>query len=83
MQPVCVSKKLERDLKPTEAKRSIVNLRCVVYHFAFDLCDADYVGYTARRLFQRAAEHKNSAIGKHFHEGHGRRDCLNERHLRF
>ena len=32
------------------------------------------VSYTARHLFQRVAEHKNSAIGKHFHEAHDRRD---------
>ena len=78
LQPVFVSKKLEQDLKPKEAKPSIVNQQCVVYHFVCDLCDADYVGYTARHLFQRVAEHKNSAIGKHLHEAHGRRDCLNE-----
>ena len=48
--------------KPKEAKPSIVNQQCVVYHFVSHLCDADYVGYTARHLFQRVAEHKNSAI---------------------
>ena len=77
-----VSKKLEQDLRPKEAKPSIVNRQCVVYHFVCDLCAADYVGYTARHLFQRVAEHKNSAIGKHFHEGHGRRDRLNESHFK-
>ena len=56
----------------------IQNQRCVVYHFVCDLCDADYVRYTARQLFQRVAKHKNSVIGKRFHEAHGRRDCLNE-----
>ena len=54
LQPVFVSKKLEQDLKPREAKPSIVNQRCVVYRFVCDLCDADYVGYTARHLFQRS-----------------------------
>ena len=80
LQPLFVSKKLEQDLKPRsrEAKPSMVNQRCVFYHFVCDLCDADYVGYTARHLFQRVAEHKNSAIGNHFHEAHGRRDRLNE-----
>ena len=34
-------------------------LNNVVYHFVCDLCNADYVGYTARHLL---------AIGKHFHE---------------
>ena len=42
----------------------------------------DYVGYTARHLFQRVAEHKNSTIGKHFHEAHGRRNRLNESHFK-
>ena len=77
-----VSKKLEQDLKPKEAKPSIVNQQCVVYHFVCDLCDADCVGYTARPLFQCVAEHKYSAIGKHFHEAHGRRDRLNESHFK-
>ena len=47
-----------------------------------DLCDADYVGYTARHLFQRVAEHKNSAIGKHFLEVHGNKHLLNEGHFK-
>ena len=33
-------------------------------------------------LFQRVAEQKNLAIGKHFHEEHGRRDRLNESHFK-
>ena len=78
LQPVFVSRKLEQDLKPKEIKPSIVNQQCVVYHFSCDLCDADYVGYTARHLFQRVAEHKNSAIGKHFLEAHGSNHLLNE-----
>ena len=76
LQPVFVSKKLEQDLKPKEAKPSIANQQCVVYHFVCDLCDADYIGYTARHLCQRVAEHKDSAIGKHFHEVHGGREPL-------
>ena len=81
LQPVFVSRKLEQDLKPKEIKPSIVNQKCVVYHFSCDLCDADYVGYTARHLFQRVAEHKNSAIGKHFLEAHGSNHLLNESHF--
>ncbi|XP_068756963.1 uncharacterized protein [Montipora capricornis] len=57
LQPIFVRKKLEQDLKPKEVKPSIVNRQCVVYEFACDLCDADYVGYTARHLHQRIAEH--------------------------
>jgi len=48
----------------------------VVYHFVCDLLDADYVGYTARHLFQRVTEHKK--FGKHFHDVHGRSELLNE-----
>ena len=55
-----------------------MNQQCVVYHFTCDLCDADYVGYTARHLHQRIAEHKNSAIGRHFLETHGRKNVLEE-----
>ena len=47
LQPVFISKKLEQDLKPKEIKPPIVNQQCVVYLFSCDLCDADYVGYTA------------------------------------
>ena len=78
LQPIFVSKKLEQDLKPKEIKPSIVNRQCVVYKFACDLCDADYVGYTARHLHQRIAEHKYSSIGKHLLEAHGDKNLLNE-----
>ena len=73
-----MSKKLGQDLKPKEIKPSIVSKGCVVYHFLCDLCDADYVGYTARHLHQRIAEHKNSAIGRHFLEAHGNNNRLIE-----
>ena len=66
LQLVFVSKKLGQGLKSKEIKPSIVNKQGVVYHFSCDLCDADYVGYTARHLHQRIADHKNSAIGRHF-----------------
>ena len=82
LQPVFISKKLEQDPKPKEAKPSIVNQQCVVYQFACDLCDADYVGYTARHLFQRVAEHKNLAIGKHFHDAYEKSNLLNESHFK-
>ena len=72
---IFVSKKLEQDLKPKEIKPSFVSRQCVVCKFARDLCDADYVGYTARHLHQSIAEHKYSAIGKHLLEAHS--DCKN------
>ena len=33
-----------------------MNTQCVVYLFQCDLCDANYVGYTARHLHQRIGE---------------------------
>ena len=80
LQPVFIGKKLEQDLKPKEARPSIVNQQCVVYHIVRDLCDADYLGYTSRHLFQLVAEH--SAIGKHFHDAHDRSDLLNDSHFK-
>ena len=49
-----------------------MNQQCVVNHFKWELCDADYVGYTCRHLYQRIEEHKGSAIGKHVRDQHGR-----------
>ena len=40
----------------------------MVYKFEYDLCDADYVEYTARH--QRSNKHKYSAVGRHL-EQHG------------
>ena len=77
-----MSRKLEQDLKPKEIKPSIVNQQCVVYKFACDLCDADYVGFTARHLHQRIGEHKYSSIGKHLLEEHGDKNLLNEGQFR-
>ena len=68
-----MNKKLEQDLNP-----STVSQHCVVYKFKCDLCDADYVAYTARRLHQRIAEHKYSAIGKHLLDAHGDKNLINE-----
>ena len=56
--------KLEQDLKRKEVKPSIVSQHCVGYKFACDLCDADFIGYTARHLHQRIAEHWYWAFGK-------------------
>ena len=78
LQPVFVSKKLEQDLKPKEIKPSIVSQQRVVYKFACDLCDADYVCYTARHLHRRIAEHKYSSIGRHLLQAHGDKNLLNE-----
>ena len=73
LQAIFVSKKLEGDLKPEEIKPNILSRQCVVYKC--ELCDADYVGYTARHLHQRIAEHKYSSIGKQLLETHGDGDA--------
>ena len=78
LQPVFVSRKLQQDRKLKEIKPSIVSQHCVVYKFACDLCDVDYVGYTARHLHQCIAEHKYSAIGKHLLEVHSDKNLLYE-----
>ena len=81
---VFVSKKLEQDLKPKEVKPPIVNhdQQCLVYLCSCDVCDTDYVGYTARHLHQHIVEHKNSVIGKHLLKAHGSSCHLNENQFR-
>ena len=79
LQPVFTSRKLEQDLKPREIKPPIVNQQCVVYSFTCDLCDSDYVGFTARHPHQRIVEHKYSAIGKHFSTAHRDTSLLRQR----
>ena len=64
------SLQIENQLKHRETKPQLVNQQCVVYNFKCDLCDAGYVGYTTRHLFQRIEEHKSSAIGKHMSQSH-------------
>ena len=81
LQPVFISRRLKQDLKPREIKPPIVNQQCVVYSFTCDLGDSEYVGFTARHLHQRIAEHKNSAIGKHFSTDKGDTSLLKESQL--
>ncbi|XP_028397232.1 uncharacterized protein LOC114521043 [Dendronephthya gigantea] len=78
VQPVYTSK----NLKLKEIKPRIVNQHSVVYCFKCDLCDSNYVGYTTRHLFQRIAEHRYSAIGRHLRDAHGNIDLLNESQFR-
>jgi len=82
VQPIYTSKKLEQDLKLKEIKPRIVNQHSVVYWFEYDLCDFKYVGYTTRHLFQRIADHRYSAIGRHLRDAHGNLDVLNESQFR-
>ena len=43
-----------------------------------DLCDSDYIGFTAQHLHQHIVEHKNSAIIKHFLTAHRDTNQLKE-----
>lgn len=74
LRPVFTSKKIAEEIKVTEPKPPLVNEQCVVYEYKCDLCDADYVGYTCRHLFQRINEHKHSVIGKHLRDVHNLRN---------
>ena len=74
IRPVFTSKKIADDIRVAEAKPPLTNQQCVVYKFKCDLCDADYVGYTRRHLFQRIDEHKHSAIGKHLRDSHNQKN---------
>jgi len=72
IQPVFVSRKIERELNVRETKPPIVNQQCVLYSFQCDLCDAGYVGYTCGHLHNRVKGHKqqSSAIAKHYKNVH-------------
>ena len=74
IRPVFTSKKIADDIRVAEAKPPLINQQCVVYKFKCDLCDADYVGYTRRHLFQRIDEHKHSAIGNHLRDSHNQKN---------
>ena len=58
IQPVFTSRKLATQFSAKEKKHTIVSRQNVVYSFKCDLCEAGYVGYTCRHLYQRVEEHK-------------------------
>lgn len=71
LRPVCTGKKLQMRLKLQKLNhRWSISNALVVYECKCDLCDADYVGYTRRHLFQSVDEHKHSGIGKHLRDVH-------------
>jgi hypothetical protein len=70
IQPVYTSRKINADFPAAETKPPLVNQQCVVYLFKCDLCDADYVGYTCRYLYQHIDEHKSSVVEEHMVEHH-------------
>ena len=57
IQPVFVSRKIEREFNVKETKPPVVNQQCVVYSFQCDLCDAGYVGYKRGHLHNRVKGH--------------------------
>ena len=65
VKPVFTKRNVSQALGVKENKSPIVNTQCVVYLFQCDLCDANYVGFTACLLHQRINEHRYLAIGKH------------------
>lgn len=70
LQPVFTSRKLGDYFGHKEQKLPIINQQNVVYQYECDLCEAGYVGYTCRHLFQRIDEHASSAVGKHHKKCH-------------
>ena len=76
------SKNIGDSLGVRESKPA-VNQQCVVYHFKCGSCDANYVGFTSRHLFQRIEEHRraNSSIAKHLTTVH--RDDVELSNLNF
>ena len=53
LRSVFTCKKIADEIKVAEAKPPLINQQCVVFEYRCDLCDADYVGYTRRHIFQR------------------------------
>ena len=47
VKPFFTSKEMSQTLSVKENKTPSVNTQCAVYLFQYDLCDANYVGYTA------------------------------------
>ena len=74
LQPVFKSHKIQDDLRVKEKKPALVNQQNVVYEFKCSLCDASYIGFTCRHLYQRIDEHRNSAVGKHLKSAHAIQD---------
>ena len=71
VKPVFTSRKLSQTLSVKENKPPIVNTQCVVYSFQCNLCDANYVRFTARHLHKRISKHRCSTLGKHLETQHG------------
>ena len=69
--PVFISRKVGEYLKQKEIKIALINEQSVIYKFDCGWCDASYVGYTRRNLYQRIDEHKRSgSIFNHIQSQH-------------
>ena len=66
MQPIFGTSWKDKGVHPP-----IIYQQCNVNLFTWHLCNADYVGYNARRLHQSIFKHKNSAVGKQLLDAHG------------
>ena len=84
LHPVFANKKLEQDLNPKEAmpsrQLSMSNALFIIFYVTY----AMQIMLTTQpdTFFNVLLNTKNSAIGKHFHEAHGRSDLLNESHFK-
>ena len=58
--PVFISRKVGEDLKHKQIKLALINEQSVVYKSECGWCDASYVGFTRRHLYQRIDERKRS-----------------------
>ena len=65
-----------RDHIPLKYVTVQVNLSALWPYFKWDLCDSNYIGYATRHLFQRIADHRYSAIGRHLRDAHGNIDLI-------
>ena len=70
LRPVYINGRIRDELGKSEIKPPLLFQQRVVYHFQCDRCEANYVGYTSRHLYQRVEEHQVSGIGKHIKSVH-------------
>ena len=79
LRPVFISRKVGEDLKHKEIKPALINEQSVVYKFECGWCDASYVGYTRRHLYQRIEENKRSgSIFNHSQSQHPSRTITSD-----
>lgn len=71
IQPVFTSRKNKDDVETRAERPPLIDQQSIGSLFKRGLCDASYVGFTRRYLFQRVSEHQSSAgIGNHVKKDH-------------